>query len=171
MSIPQQILLERFSKQNQGKNYLTRTRQSSKDFGNWWNILITVIVNCYAMKKILFSCLLVLFTSICFAQKQKTSVIELTNGSVIRGVLLESAEGTVKIQTYDHSVFVFPSSEIVTITESANDTQSVKTEHSIIISGVYAMNLLKDVFNVPNYGEVSIGYFFDINIPKSSLFF
>ena len=121
------------------------------------------------MKRILLSLMLVVLSSLCFAQKQKVSVVELQNGSVIRGVLLESTEGTVKIQTADQSVFVYTESEIVQINEANNDSNRIKLENNLIISGVYAMNLLG--FNVPNYGEITLGYYMDINMPNTILYF
>lgn len=76
------------------------------------------------MRKIVLCFLLGLLASYCFAQKQKVSVIELQNGSVLRGVLLDSEEGTVKIQTADMSVFVYQESDIKAITET-NQTYKV----------------------------------------------
>lgn len=70
------------------------------------------------MKRFLLSIAFILLALTCFAQKQKVSIVELQNGSVIRGVLLESVEGTVKIQTADQSVFVYQESEVKKITET-----------------------------------------------------
>lgn len=70
------------------------------------------------MKRILISVAFVLLAITCFAQKQKVSVVELQNGSTIRGVLLESSEGTIKVQTADKSVFVYPLSDVKGITET-----------------------------------------------------
>lgn len=70
------------------------------------------------MKKFLLSIALLAVSLVCFAQKQRTSIVELQNGSVIRGILLESEEGTIKIQTADKSVFVYPESEVVKVLET-----------------------------------------------------
>lgn len=70
------------------------------------------------MRKMVLCFLLGLLASYCFAQKQKVSVIELQNGSVLRGYILESEEGTVKLQTADKSVYVYPKADVKEIKET-----------------------------------------------------
>lgn len=67
------------------------------------------------MKRLAISFLLLCLSVLCFAQNGKISVIELRNGSVIRGVILDSQPGTVKIQTADKSVFVYNDDEVISV--------------------------------------------------------
>ena len=49
------------------------------------------------------------------------SIVELQNGSIVRGVILESADGTIKIQTADQSVFVYDESDVKAITATEQE--------------------------------------------------
>lgn len=97
------------------------------------------------MKRILISVAFVLLAITCFAQKQKVSVVELQNGSTIRGVLLESVEGTIKIQTADQSVFVYNESDVKAITT---------TEQQYKIAGVDGRGPIKGHYR----GFVDVGF-------------
>lgn len=70
------------------------------------------------MKKLLLTIAFLAASLICFAQNQKVSVVELQNGTTVRGVIMDSTEEIVKIQTPDMSVFVYPKADVVRVTET-----------------------------------------------------
>lgn len=96
-------------------------------------------------KALLVAISLVIVSLTCFAQKQKVSIVELQNGSVIRGVILESVEGTIKIQTADQSVFVYNESDVKAITT---------TEQQYKIAGVDGRGPIKGHYR----GFVDVGF-------------
>lgn len=70
------------------------------------------------MKKLLLSLVLVLTSIVLFAQGTYKEVVYLNNGSIIKGVIIEQVPNeSIKIQTADGSVFVYPMSEIQKITK------------------------------------------------------
>jgi hypothetical protein len=67
----------------------------------------------YSMKALsIFIVLVVLVSSITFAQQTPVDVLYLKNGSIIRGQLVEMSGGSVKIKTADGSLFVYSMSEV-----------------------------------------------------------
>ncbi len=68
------------------------------------------------MKRLFLILVLCCFSSAIKAQYVET--VHLKNGSMIRGIIIEQIpEGTLKIQTADGSIFVYPNSEIAKITK------------------------------------------------------
>lgn len=64
------------------------------------------------MKKIVYICIILVFSGInSLAQKSK-DVLYLKNGSVINGTLFEISDNSVKIRTSDKSIFVYNTSEV-----------------------------------------------------------
>ena len=62
--------------------------------------------------------LLVLFSSLVYAQRDYQDVVYLKNGSIIRGVIIEQVPNkSIKIETRDRNVFVFQMDEIEKITK------------------------------------------------------
>jgi len=82
------------------------------------------------MTKYLFSLLLlVMFSSFAFSQQNYQDVVYLKNGSVIRGMIIEQVPNkSIKIETSDKSLFVYPIDEVEKITKevAVNDSKSVK---------------------------------------------
>lgn len=74
------------------------------------------------MKKYLALILFALLTTLAFAQSDYQDVVYLKNGSIIRGVVIEQVPNkSLKIETYDKSVFVYEVDEIEKLTkEKAN---------------------------------------------------
>lgn len=111
------------------------------------------------MKKFVFTIALLLsVASVCFAQEQKVSVVELKNGSTIRGLLLESSEGTIKVQTADKSVFVYPLSDVKGITETNQVYKSAGLDSRGPQKGKYrGFADFEFGFATPHYGWNSLG--------------
>lgn len=61
---------------------------------------------------LLFALLLALSFQGAYAQKLTDDVVYLKNGWILRGKLLPAATDSVKVQTYDQNVFVFPRADI-----------------------------------------------------------
>lgn len=74
------------------------------------------------MKRIIivFALIIGLFLSVSANELQE--VLYLKNGSIIKGTIIEQVpEETVKIQTYDGSLFVYPMSDVLKITKEKNN--------------------------------------------------
>ena len=91
------------------------------------------------MKRFLLAVLFVCCISLVYAQKATQDVVYLKNGSVIKGAILPSTEGTIKIQTRDGSVFVYNLSDV----ESKKEEQVTHT-----ITGRKILDLPKQSFGV-----------------------
>lgn len=80
------------------------------------------------MKKLFLSVMLVLTSVVLFAQGAYKEVVYLNNGSVIKGIIIEQVPNeSVKIQTADGSVFVYPMSEIQKITKELVESEKPTT--------------------------------------------
>jgi hypothetical protein len=76
------------------------------------------------MKKLFLSIVLVLTSVVLFAQGTYKEVVYLNNGSIIKGVILEQVPNeSIKIQTADGSIFVYPMSEIQKITKEQSEPE------------------------------------------------
>lgn len=64
------------------------------------------------MKRFLLVILFVSCTTLAYAQRATQDVIHLKNGSIIKGYILQSPEGTIKIQTRDGCIFVYDSNDV-----------------------------------------------------------
>ena len=72
------------------------------------------------MKKYAVLLLLVVWTTIAFAQQNYQDVVYLKNGSIIRGMIIEQIPNkTIKIETADRSLFVYPIDDVEKITKEA----------------------------------------------------
>ena len=91
------------------------------------------------MKRFLLAVLFVCCASFAYAQKPTQDVVYLKNGSVVKGVVLPSAEGTIKIQTRDGSIFVYNLSDV----ESKQIEQVTKT-----VTGKKILDLPKHSFGI-----------------------
>ena len=81
------------------------------------------------MKKLFLSFMLVLASVVLFAQGTYKEVVYLNNGSIIKGVILEQVPNeSVKIQTADGSVFVYPMSEIQKIAKELVEPEKPVTQ-------------------------------------------
>ena len=88
------------------------------------------------MKKLLLSLVLVLSSVVMFAQSNMREVVYLKNGSVIKGVILEQVQDeSVKIQTSDGSIFVYPMADVERITKETVETQ-VQQSSSYSVNGL-----------------------------------
>lgn len=88
------------------------------------------------MKKLLLSLVLVLSSLVMFAQNNMHEVVYLKNGSVIKGVILEQVPNeSVKIQTSDGSIFVYPMADVERITKETVETQ-VQQSSSYSVNGL-----------------------------------
>ena len=88
------------------------------------------------MKKLLLSLVLVLSSLVMFAQSNMREVVYLKNGSVIKGVILEQVQDeSVKIQTSDGSIFVYPMADVERITKETVETQ-VQQSSSYSVNGL-----------------------------------
>lgn len=76
------------------------------------------------MKKFILSFVLVLSSIVMFAQGNMREVVYLKNGSVIKGVILEQIPNeSIKIQTADGSIFVYPMADVEKIAKEVVETQ------------------------------------------------
>ena len=88
------------------------------------------------MKKLFLSLVLVLSSLVMFAQNNMHEVVYLKNGSVIKGVILEQVPNeSVKIQTSDGSIFVYPMADVERITKETVETQ-VQQSSSYSVNGL-----------------------------------
>ena len=92
------------------------------------------------MKKLLLSLVLVLSSVVMFAQSNMREVVYLKNGSVIKGVILEQVPNeSIKVQTADGSVFVYPMADVERITKETVETQvqtQVEQNSSFSVNGL-----------------------------------
>lgn len=87
------------------------------------------------MKKTIIAIILLVFvSSLALAQSQYTEIIYLKNGSVIRGIIIESIPNkSVKIQTKDGNIFFYNIDEIDKITkEISDDSFSDKNDSKVV---------------------------------------
>lgn len=88
------------------------------------------------MKKLLLSLVLALSSLVMFAQNNMHEVVYLKNGSVIKGVILEQVPNeSIKVQTADGSIFVYPMADVEKISKEVTETQ-VQQSTSISINGL-----------------------------------
>ncbi|MBQ9435190.1 MAG: hypothetical protein IJU33_03595 [Bacteroidales bacterium] len=81
------------------------------------------------MKKLFLSLVLVLTSIVMFAQGSYKEVVYLKNGSMIKGVILEQVPNeSVKIQTSDGNIFVYPMSEVQKITKEQSEPEKPMTQ-------------------------------------------
>ena len=81
------------------------------------------------MKKLFLFLVLVLTSVIMFAQSSYKEVVYLKNGSMIKGVILEQVPNeSVKIQTSDGNIFVYPMSEVQKITKEQSEPEKPMTQ-------------------------------------------
>ena len=81
------------------------------------------------MKKLFIFLVLVLTSDFMFAQSSYKEVVYLKNGSMIKGVILEQVPNeSVKIQTSDGSIFVYPMSEVQKITKEVVEPEKPMTQ-------------------------------------------
>src|ERR1035437_1363041 len=79
----------------------------------------------FKMKKYLALILFALVTTIAYAQSNYEDVVYLKNGSMIRGVIIEQVPNkSVKIETYDISVFVYEMDEIQKLTKEKTNVEN-----------------------------------------------
>ena len=99
------------------------------------------------MKRLLLAILSVCCATLVHAQRPTQEVLYLKNGSVIKGIVLPSAQGSIKIQTRDGSVFVYDSNEV----------ESVKSEQiTHTTTGKKILDFPKHSFGVKAGGLSSI---------------
>lgn len=91
------------------------------------------------MKRFLLAALFICCVSLVYAQKPTQDVLYLKNGGVVKGTVLPSAEGTIKIQTRDGSIFVYNSTDV----ESKKVEQITRT-----LSGQKILDFPKQSFGV-----------------------
>lgn len=78
------------------------------------------------MKKIFFCLILTVISSlICFSQEKIRDVINLKNGGITKGDIIEKTTESAKIRTADGSVFVYPMSEISSIEQENYSIPSI----------------------------------------------
>lgn len=74
---------------------------------------------------------MIFFTVTVFAQQRMQDVVYLKNGSIIRGQVMEmTPEKGIKVETADHSLFVFSLSEIIKVVK-----ETISTETEALHSG------------------------------------
>ena len=81
------------------------------------------------MKKLLLSIMLIMASFVMFAQGTYKEVVYLKNGSIIKGVVLEQVPNeSIKIQTADGSIFVYPMSEVEKIAKEIIEPEKTVTQ-------------------------------------------
>lgn len=81
------------------------------------------------MKKLLLSIVLVLSSVVLFAQGTYKEVVYLKNGSIIKGIIVEQVPNeSIKIQTADGSIFVYPMSEVQKIAKELVEPEKPATQ-------------------------------------------
>ena len=83
------------------------------------------------MKNVLMVLLFVLTTTLTFAQSNYQDVVYLKNGSIIRGMIIEQIPNkSIKIETSDRSIFVYPMDEIEKLTKELDQSKRGNTTGS-----------------------------------------
>lgn len=115
------------------------------------------------MKKIIISIILLVFvSSFALAQSQYTEIIYLKNGSVIRGIIIESIPNkSVKIQTKDGTIFFYNIDEVDKITKEISDDSFSDKNDSKVVSQTQSGSLF--IGGEIYYSNVSTKYNYSLN--------
>lgn len=100
-----------------------------------------------------------------FGQKKsarwyKEATVELNNGSILKGKLLESSDDIIKIEILGGSIFVYPRSEVKSVHLSDEKVYSIVKQYQYNREGMYYAFLLNTNFSVADAGiggEVIVG--------------
>ena len=129
------------------------------------------------MKRFLLAILSVCCATLVYAQKPTQDVLYLKNGSVIKGVVLPSAQGTTKIQTRDGSVFVYDSDDVESVkSEQITHTTTGKKildfpKHSFGVRAGGLYTLLDDYGYKNHSAGVHLGGIYEVSLTKTNRWF